>query len=212
MIKTNKLAVLKYIPLDEQSSHIRMYSDGSFQNLGTKHSQIGFIIGIADKLDGFNLVHWHSSRAPRRVHSTEESELMALDAGLRCLDNLRMVMFTLLKKEVPIVVYIDNQTLSSNLINETVPSIPEVGYRCREPIHDGRIASACLIPGDINPANSMTKAKPNRCLKQAIFANKYVTPSKKVFKLQDSKYRTSPWILTASVPIPSVAAGTKIPD
>ena len=88
---------IQYVSLHEDSIHIRVYSDGSFQNLPTKHSQIGFIIGIADKDDKFNIIHWHSSRAPRRPCSTEQSELMALDIALRTLENIRSIIFALLK-------------------------------------------------------------------------------------------------------------------
>lgn len=190
-IKERRLSVLTYTPLDSATIHIRVYSDGSFQNLATKHSQIGFLICLSDQDDGFNLIHWHSSRAPRRAHSTEESELIALDGALRCITNLRMVIFQLLKRQIPIVVYVDNQTLWGNLMNETVPSIPEIGYRCREPIKNGIIASICLIPGDINPADAMTKAKHNNSLERAITDHKCCTPAKRVFMLQDSPYRNA---------------------
>ncbi len=83
-----KTSSLRNVQMDEESIHIRVYSDGAFQNLPTKHSQIGFIIALADRFDTFNIVHWQSARANRRPHSTEQSELLALDAALRCIENL----------------------------------------------------------------------------------------------------------------------------
>ena len=114
---------IKYVPLHEDNIHIRVYSGGSFQILATKHSQIGFI-GIADKDDNFNRVHWHSSRAPRRPCSTEQSEFMALDIALRTLESIRSILFALTKRQVPVVAYVDCETLWANLMNETVPTIP----------------------------------------------------------------------------------------
>ena len=58
-----------------------------FSKSTTKHSQIGFIIEMADKDDNYNLANWQSSRAPRLPWSTKQSELMALDIAFRTLTN-----------------------------------------------------------------------------------------------------------------------------
>ncbi|MEM1282624.1 MAG: hypothetical protein AAGG81_03640 [Chlamydiota bacterium] len=86
--KLNGPSSLSYVPLDEPSIHLRIYADAAFQNLGTKHSQTGYVIYLADKHDNVNLVHWHSSRAPRRPFSTEQAELMALDSAYRATENI----------------------------------------------------------------------------------------------------------------------------
>lgn len=96
--KQNELAKLRLMSLEEESIHIRLYSDASFQKLFTKHSQIGFIVSLSDSTDAFNLIHWDSSRSPCRAHSTVDSELMALDFAFRCIKNLRMIVFQLFKK------------------------------------------------------------------------------------------------------------------
>lgn len=178
-----------YVPLDASTIHIRLYTDGAYQNLPIKHSQVGFITVLADKNDTFNIIHWRSSRAPRRPHSTEQSELMALDVSLSSLENLSMIVFSLIKRVIPIVVYNDCETLWLNLMNDTIPTIPEIGYRYREPIANGRIAFTCLIPGDLNSADATTKAKPNSMLTNAIRTNKCITPCKRVFMSQDSPFR-----------------------
>ena len=36
-IKDLKLSELQYVPLYSESTHVKFYSDGFFQNLGTKH-------------------------------------------------------------------------------------------------------------------------------------------------------------------------------
>lgn len=192
---------MPYIPLNHDTVHVRLYSDASFQKLEKKHSQIVFIICLADKKDDINMFHWHSFRAPRRPHSTEEHELMAVFVAFRSIDNTKMIIFNHLKRIVPVKAYIDCETRWSNLMNEKALCIPEIGYRCREFIERGKVTSICLIPGIVNPDDAMTKANPNSMLKTALSSNKCVIPSERVFMLQDSPYRPPKWIPNSKVPM-----------
>lgn len=196
-----ELTTLTYKPLDFATIHIRVFSDGSYQNLPDKHSQIGFIICISDKDDNCNITHWHSSRASRRPTSTDESELFALDLALNRLRSHRKIIFQLLGKEIPTVVYIDNQTLWDNLMNTTATSLPEVMMRCREHISEETVNSVCLIDSKYNVADAMTKAKPNNALLTCIKHNHFCTPVKRVFMLQNSLFRHATFIPTTSVPM-----------
>lgn len=200
-LAVDNLASLRFVPLDFESIHIRVFSDSSFQNLPDKHSQIGFIFTLADKHDKTNIFHWHSSRATRRPTSTEEAELFALDVALQRLRNQRKIVFQLLQKEVPAVVYIDNQTLWQNLMNTTAPSLPEVMLRCRDHINDETVNSVCLIHTAYNPADAMTKKKPNSALVNTIKRIEHKVPVKRVFMLQHSLYRHSSFIPTSHVPM-----------
>ncbi|MEM1282623.1 MAG: hypothetical protein AAGG81_03635 [Chlamydiota bacterium] len=85
-------------------------------------------------------------------------------------------------------------------MKDTVPTLPEVGYRCRV-FTEGRIHSSCLIEGIHNPSDAMTKNKPNNTLLQSIRTNKLVTPVKRVFMLQTCPFRHCPWIPTSNVPM-----------
>ena len=199
--KELNLARLTSIPLDLETASIRVYSDGSYQNLPDKHSQIGFIMVIADGKDRMNIFHWYSARAPRRAHSTEEAELMALDIALRTLRNMRQIVFHMMKREIPVVCYVDNQALWDNLMNETAASIPDIMARCRSYIHDGTVASVCLISRSMNPADCMTKRKPNAMMNQILKLNVCRTPPRKVFMLQTSPFRSATFIPTSSVPM-----------
>ena len=130
--KENQHAKLNYIPLDSPTTHIRIYADAAFQNLRTKHSQIGFIVYLADKDDNVNIAHWHSSRAPRQPHSTDQAELMALDIALRSTENMANIINTFYGRTIPVVLFIDCDTLWTNFMKETVPTIAEIGYRWRD--------------------------------------------------------------------------------
>ena len=202
IVKEEHLAKLTNVPLDLSTASVRVYSDGAYQNLEDKHSQIGFVLGIADQDDNINIFHWSSCRTPRRAHSTEEAELMALDIALRTIRNMRHIVFQLMKREIPIVCYVDNQALWDNLMNETAGSIPDIMARCRSYIHDGTIASVCLISGTCNPADAMTKRKPNGALQHILAHNSCQTPPRKVFMMQTNQYRNAPYIPTTSVPMP----------
>ena len=200
-IQKNLLSTLNFKPLHRESIHIRMYTDGAFQNLKTKHSQIGFVIMLSDKNNVSNIVHWHSARANRRPNSTEESEIFALDAGIKCIRNMRKIIYELLDREVPIVCFIDNQSLWMNLMNITAHSIPEVAYRCREAIYDEIINSICLIEGNDNPADAMTKSKDNGKLRKVIEENFCESNATRTFMLQTSKYNHLNYIPTCKVPM-----------
>lgn len=43
-----QLAPIRYMPLDFDTNHIPMLSDGSFKNRPDEHSQIGFMFVISD--------------------------------------------------------------------------------------------------------------------------------------------------------------------
>ena len=181
---------------------VGMAKDRQYQNLDDKYSKIGFVLGIADQDDNINIFHWSSCRALRRAHSTEEAELMALDIALRTIRNMRHIVFQLMKREIPIVCYVDNQALWDNLMNETAGSIPDIMARCRSYIHDGTIASVCLISGTCDPADAMTKRKPNGALQRIFAHNSCKTPTREVFMMQTNRYRNAPYIPTTSVPMP----------
>lgn len=201
--KKTSITKLHYVPLDESTIHLRVYCDASFQNLRTKHSQIGFCIFTADGTNQVNLIHWHSSRAPRRGHSTEQTELMALDEALKSVEYVSKMLNDLMRKDIPVVVFIDCDTLWSNLMKETVPTIPEIGYRCREAITEERVHSMCLIKSSSNPADALTKAKANKSLQIAIDSNSLITPPHRVFMLQSSRFRHLSYIPTSTVPMPN---------
>lgn len=110
-LQSYELPKSRYIPLNNDIVHLKLYNDTSFQNLVMNHSKIGFVIGIADKNDHMNVFHWQRSSAPRRPHSTQESELMALDFAWRCKDKVSMIFFNIFKRIVSVVAYVDCKTL-----------------------------------------------------------------------------------------------------
>lgn len=127
--------------------------DSAYQNVSRKYSQIGFIFCLADSSDRSNLVHWHSSWAPRRPHCTEQFELMALDKASNYFQFNKGTIGELLNPKIPSVLYLDSGKLWTNLMNDTVPTIAEVGY-CSH-IKNRLVESACLGYGSSNPAKTV---------------------------------------------------------
>ena len=160
-----------------------------------------FSIFLANGNDNVNIIHWNSPRTPRRAHSTEKAELMGLDQAFRAIQHISKILYSLVRRTLPVVAYIDCDTLWLNLMKETVPTIPEIGYRCRKAITSSRVHSVCLISANINPADGLTKARPNRILDETIKSNKLRTPPKRVFMLQESSSRHSTFIPTSSIPM-----------
>lgn len=146
-------------PLAFSFIHIRLHTDGVYQNLKEKHFQIGFSITVSDRHNSSNIIHWQSSRASRRPSSTEEAELFLLDHALGSIRNLQEVVLQLQRKKVPIVLYINKQTLWCSLMSLTVTSILEVMNRCHGYIHDETITSTCLIPSEQNIADALARLR-----------------------------------------------------
>lgn len=49
-----KLAILRYTHLNQETIHIRLFSDDVYHSLPMKHPQIGFEVVISDVTDAFN--------------------------------------------------------------------------------------------------------------------------------------------------------------
>lgn len=168
------------VSLDCNSVHMHVYTDGAYQNLPDKHSQIGFIFTLPEEHNHTDIPHWHSSRAPRLPASTEESKLFSLGQAFRSLENLREIVFQLLHKSVPVVLYIDNQALWLNPMNSTTTSLPDIMLRSREYILYDNIFNNCIIASE----------------------NKLSIPVHRVSMLQNSPYRHSSFIPTITVSMP----------
>lgn len=192
---------IKYLPVDDKTVHIRIYCDGSYQSLAKTNSKIGFLFELVVEKDRMNIIHGHSSCAPWRPSSTEQSELLAMDKALFCYDRHSTTIRDLIKRDIPFVLYTDYKTLSNNMMNKTVPTIPKMRYRVRKFISRELVHSISLIASQLNPADDLIKQKPNHFLVKLIVDNQCITPAKRVFMLQESNYRNCTFIPTSSAPM-----------
>lgn len=72
-IPSDNLSSLSYVPLNFDSIHLGMFSDGSFQNIPDKRSQVGYIFVLAEENHKCNLFHLHRSRPTRRPSLTKHA-------------------------------------------------------------------------------------------------------------------------------------------
>lgn len=73
-------------------------------------------------------------------------------------------------------------------INKTVVAISEIGYKCREAICQERADSICLVSYSSNPADAMTKLKPNKASSMSLPINVRHTSPKHAFMPQKSRF------------------------
>lgn len=200
-IRKNDLCKIEFCEQDFDSIHIRLYTDGFFQTLPTKHCQRGFIVALSETFHDFSIIHLDNSRAPRRPCSSEEIEVLALEIGIRSLRNLKQIIFQVFQNEVSTVCYVANRTMSDNLTNTIVSSLHEVYFRCRESIEDAALNSACLLSGIPKPTEAMRERNDNGVLQRWLGTDKCFTPPPRVYMLDLSQYCVSSYIPASSVPI-----------
>lgn len=139
-----------------------------------------------------SLIHSQNSRASFCAHSTEQSDLMALYLAFRLLEDTNRLVYSILDRSIPVVSFLDCDTLWVNLMNKTVKTIQEVGYRDREAITDKHVHSMFLITGTLNPMDAFTSAKRNNVLHDTVYTNRLRTTPKRVFMLQYCPFRHCP--------------------
>lgn len=99
-ISLDNLASIRYIPLEFDTIHICVYTDGHFRTFTISILKlVSFSFSLMVKM--LHYIPLNSSRATRRPSSTEEAELFALEVALQRFRNERQIMFQLLQKEVP---------------------------------------------------------------------------------------------------------------
>lgn len=120
---------IQYPKLDEESLHIRCFSDASFANLPDKVSSgEGFVVFLTDQYGQASLLNWKSKKATRVVHSTLAAECLSLvdchgDASY-IRNIMEEIMFQNAKsKKIPITIYTDSIQLrkalySNHLVTE----------------------------------------------------------------------------------------------
>ncbi|KAI1000189.1 hypothetical protein K3495_g8009 [Podosphaera aphanis] len=158
---------LKFVQLKGKLRLIT-FTDSSFANNPDCSSQIGYLIILADEYDNSNIIHWSSIKCKRITRSVIASELYAMshDFDVACV--LKHSLDKILNSKIPIIICIDSFSLYECLVKlgtthekRLVIDIMAIrqAYERRE------IAEVIWIIGDSNPADAMTKHKPNDALK-----------------------------------------------
>ena len=177
---------LHFVSVNMSSAKLMVFTDGSFANNRDLSSQLGYVILLVNETsdhDSFemqgNMIHWSSTKCKRITRSVLASEIYGMvsgfDLGIAIKATLRMVTDRLNMPSIPLVICTDSYSLYECLVklgttNEKRLMIDIMAllqsYERRE------ISEIRRINGKDNPADAMTKAKPNHALREFIETNR----------------------------------------
>lgn len=177
---------LHSVPLDLSTVKLYTFVDASFANNSDYSSQIGFIIVLAneDAVSGMftiigNIIHWSSIKCKRVTKSVLASEILAMSHGIdhtiALTTTLNKVMKQLGLKDIPNVICTDSYSLYECLVKMGTTKEKRLMIdimAARESYEKGEISEIRWIAGGSNPADAMTKGKPNNALEKLITNNK----------------------------------------
>jgi hypothetical protein len=159
--------------------------DGSFANNQDLSSQIGFIIVLGNEeekngsfvLNG-NIVGYSSTKCKRVTRAVLASELYSMVAGTDMAISLSttyaMICSQLGIDNFPVVACTDSFSLYECLVKLGTTKEKRLMIdimALRQSYERRELAEIRWIEGDSNPADAMTKSKPNKCLEQLVSHN-----------------------------------------
>jgi len=179
---------LRYAQLDLEKAKIYVFVDGSFANNRDLSSQIGYVIVLgnessSDHAESFelfgNVLHWSSTKCKRVTRSVLASEIYGMSAGFDLGYVLNHTLATIcerLQMKAPeLVVCTDSRSLYQCLVQlgSTVEKRLMIDLMALRQSYEAReITEIRWINGEDNPADSMTKAAPNRALEALVSTNR----------------------------------------
>ena len=173
--KENASRGLKYVRLDEKSLRMIIFADSSFANNTDLSSQIGYVMLLADASDKANILHWSSTKCKRVTRSVLAAELYAMSAGFDMASCLKSTIEAILKLKLPMEICTDSKSIYDCLVKlgTTQEKRLMVDLMCLRQSYERReITNIQWIDGNSNPADAMTKSKPNSALKELIDTNR----------------------------------------
>lgn len=171
---TNKSRGLRYVPLDQTTIRLVIFTDSSFANNKDLSSQIGYVICLANSSNRANIIHWSSIKCKRVTRSVLASELYAMAHDFDIGAVIKASLGKFLRGDVPLVLCTDSKSLYDCLVRlgTTQEKQLMVDVMCLRQSYERReITEVKWIDGDSNPADSMTKTKTSNALKTLIDTN-----------------------------------------
>ena len=121
-VQETKNIGLRFMPLDEASLRIVLFTDASFGNGADLSSQFGFIIVAMDASGNPNVTHYGSRKSRRVTRSVMAAEVLALVNGF---DNAFVANYSLeemLRSNIPLDVFVDSRT-TFNCVAKHAPTM-----------------------------------------------------------------------------------------
>jgi hypothetical protein len=166
-VQDTRTVSLKYPKLEPSTLHLLVYSDASFANRPDRSSQLGYLILLADASGNCAFIQWSSHKARRVTRSSMASEVLAFTDGLDAGYILKMELERMLGSPMPLLMLTDSQALfdviSKNL--RTTERRLELDILAARKAYAAReMNNILLIDSSVNPADGLTKLKPNDAL------------------------------------------------
>lgn len=102
---------LSFVRLDPSSLRVIVFADASFASNEDLTSQLGFVIGLADKHGNANIVHYSSFKSKRVTRSVLAAELFAVVHAFDYASTLRNSVSDMLGRQIAMTVYTDSKSL-----------------------------------------------------------------------------------------------------
>ncbi|KAF1935700.1 hypothetical protein EJ02DRAFT_460141, partial [Clathrospora elynae] len=177
---------LRYIPVDLINAKLLVFVDGSFANNSDLSSQLGFILMLVNESTNANstftvrgnVIHYSSTKCKRVTRSVLASKIYGMvngfDIGIAITTTLRMITEHLGLAAVPLIICTDLYSLYKCLVKLGTTKEKRLMIdimALRQSYERREITEIRWINGDDNPADTFTKASPNRALERFIDSN-----------------------------------------
>jgi len=152
---------LKYRPLDMQSLHMRVYSDASFASNDDHSSQLGYIILLSDKDGTSHVLAYCSKKSKRVVRSIMAGEVFAFSAAFDHAFVIQHDLRRILKHPIGLKMFTDSKQLFDVITRASHTTEKRLMVEitaAREAYNRHEISTVGLVPGEVNPADGLTKS------------------------------------------------------
>lgn len=158
---------LSYRKLELESVHIRVYSDAAFATNDDLSSQLGFLILLADENDRCHIIEYASKKSKRVVRSIMGGETYAFMEAFDAVYSLKDDLAALLDRKLEIRMMTDSKQLFDAITRGRRTTERRLSIditAARDAYQRFEIDTICLIAGEHNPADALSKIGGNDSL------------------------------------------------
>lgn len=146
--------------LDKESLCMKVFTDSSFANTPSLHSQLGFIVLLCDASGRANIIHYCSYKSKRVVRSVMGGECYAFADAFDFAFSLRHDMQKIMSKRIPLQLYTDSDSLFKVISKNSSTTERRLMIdlqATREAYGNKEIADIGWVRSEDNPADALTK-------------------------------------------------------
>ena len=161
-LKSTPALGLTYGKLDENSLHLRVYTDASFGTNDDLTSQLGFLVLLCDKEENCHILDLASKKCKRVVCFTLGVEGYAFTEGFDSAYMIRHDLEHMYGKFIPLQMRTDSKQMFAVVAKASSTSERRLMIdiaAAREAYNANEISNVCLVRAEHNPADGLTKVK-----------------------------------------------------